>query len=124
MDPASLEAFTKDQILSGRFVRAKPEDPEMELQPITKSASSATQLFRTGIVFSLVIAMIFLIVEIVYRFLTGFWLRDLIVLLEFGIAFLLGIIMLDVGALKRRGLRKGIEAGYVDGPLRESTENY
>ncbi|MGY5875789.1 MAG: hypothetical protein RTU30_08585 [Candidatus Thorarchaeota archaeon] len=123
-DPDSIEVFTKHQILNGRFVRVKPEDPGLELKSITKSANTATQLFRVGIVFSIVVATLFLFVEVGYRVLYGVWLTDLIALLEFGIAFLLGIIMTDVGALKRRGLRKGIEAGYVDGPLRESTENY
>ncbi len=115
-----VEAFFKAQTLEGRFVRAKATDPELKFKPITSKATRASQLFRIGIMASLVVATIFLILEAAYRIIYGNWYTEIIVLAEFGLAFLAGIILTDIGALLRRRLQSGIEAGYVDGPLRES----
>ncbi len=115
-----IEDFTKEQISAGRFVRVKTTDRTLELGKVTSRATTATQLFRTGIVFSLAVATIFLFFEVIYRLLFGDWYTEIFVLAEFGLAFLAGIILMDIGVLLRRRLSQGIEASYVDGPLRES----
>jgi hypothetical protein len=119
IESSQLEAFTKDMIDSGRFVMVSLEEPGFALGPVAKASTRATGLFRYGIVFSILIASLFLVTEVVYRFLYGVWLVDLLILAGFGIAFLLGIIATDAGVILRRRLRGDIKAGYVDGPLRE-----
>lgn len=123
IDSSCLESFTKDQIVSGRFVMASADSPSFILGPITKSSSKATRLFRYGIVWSVLIASAFLVFEVVYWFLYRSWLTDLMnpIIIGLGAAFLLGIILTDLGVLLRRRLRGGIEEGYVEGPLREET---
>jgi hypothetical protein len=118
IEPSQLESFTKDMINSGRFVMVGLEETGFALGPVAKASTRATRLFRYGIVFSMLIASLFLLTEVVYRLLYAVWLVDLLILAAFGVAFLLGIIMTDAGVILRRRLRGGIEAGYVDGPLR------
>lgn len=118
IEPSQLEAFTRDQILTGRFVMVKTDTSRFPLNPITKASTRATQLFRWGIVSAVAIAFVFLAVEAIYYFLNRSWLTDLLVLLGFGLAFLLAIIVTDIGVVLRRRLCGGIEAGYVDGPIR------
>ena len=120
IDIDEIETFTKDQVLGGRFVRAKADSQDVKFKSITNRATTATHLFRIGIVFSLMVATIFAAFEIVYRLIYGMWLIEYIVLAEFGLAFLLGIVLTDIGALLRRRLR--FDIGYVDGPLRESSQ--
>ncbi len=118
IEPSQLEAFTKDQILTGRFVMVKTDISRFPLGPITKASTRATQLFRWGIVSSVAIAFVFLVVEAVYYYLNRSWLTDIPVLLGFGLTFLFAIIITDIGVLLRRRLRGGIESGYVEGPIR------
>ena len=118
IEASQLEAFAKDQILTGRFVMVKTENSRFPLGPISKASTRATQLFRWGIISSVTIAFVFLAVEAVYYFLNWTWLTDIMILLGFGLAFLLAIIITDIGVLLRRRLRGGIESGYVEGPLR------
>ena len=122
IDIDEIETFTKEQILGGRFARTKADNQDVKFKNITNRATTATHLFRIGIVFSLMVATIFAAFEIVYRLIYGIWLVEYIVLAEFGVAFLLGIVLTDIGALLRRRLRFDIESGYVDGPLRESSQ--
>jgi hypothetical protein len=119
-----IEDFTGEQIVAGRFVRVRTTDRDLELGKIASRATTATQLFRIGIIFSLAVATIFLFFEVIYRLLYGDWFTEIIVLAEFGLAFLAGIILMDIGVLLRRRLNQGIEASYVDGPLRESPQDY
>jgi hypothetical protein len=118
IEPSQLEAFTKDQILTGRFVMVKTDTSRFPLDPITKASTRASQLFRWGIVSSVAIAFVFLAVEAIYYFLNSSWYTDFLVLLGFGLAFLFAIIITDIGVVLRRRLRGGIESGYVDGPIR------
>ncbi|MHA2135914.1 MAG: hypothetical protein ACXAEN_23915 [Candidatus Thorarchaeota archaeon] len=119
IEPSQLEAFTKDMIDDGRFVMVGLEEAGFALGPVAKASTRATRLFRYGIVFSMLIASLFLVTEVIYRLLYSVWLVDLLILAGFGFAFLFGIIATDLGVILRRRLRGEIEAGYVDGPLRE-----
>ncbi|UCE10275.1 MAG: hypothetical protein JSW61_15095 [Candidatus Thorarchaeota archaeon] len=99
-----FEAFTTEQLAVGRFVSVELTEYQDRLDDITKSANKYTSVFREGIHVSLAAATVFLIVELVYWFLFNQWLTDIIVLGAFGIAFLGGVVAMDIGVLLRRRL--------------------
>ena len=89
-----------------------------QLTKSTKDASHATTVFRRGIKLAMIVATVLLIVEVVYFFLMGHWLsglnpvtgpQEVIVLYCFGLAFLLGILIMDMGVLMRRSLSKSLQ---------------
>lgn len=115
IDLTKLDAFVKEQVQKGRFVKVESIAAESSLSEFTKRSTRATKMFRNGIKISLVISTIFLIVEIGFRFLTNRWLtgmdpvtgpQEIIVLIGFGLVFLAGIIAMDAGVLMRRRLMK------------------
>ncbi len=117
MDLDKLEAFVKEQIQKGRFVKVESEVVGNQLSDFTKRATKATRVFRNGIKVSLAISTLFLIVEVAYRLLVGHWLsgldpvtgpQEIWVLIGFGLIFLIGIIGMDVGVLMRRNLSKSL----------------
>ena len=120
MDLVKLDNFVKEQIQKGRFVKVKSEAAEASFSDFIKRSSKATRIFRNGIKISLVISTIFLIVEVVYRFIMGHWLsgldpvtgpQEIWVLVGFGLTFLIGIILMDAGVLMRRSLNKSLGQG-------------
>lgn len=117
MDLDKLNAFVKEQIQKGRFVKVESKVAGDQLSDFTKRATRATRVFRNGIKVSLAISTIFLIVEVAYRLLVGHWLsgldpvtgpQEIWVLIGFGLIFLIGIIGMDVGVLMRRSLSKSL----------------
>lgn len=115
IDIGKLDAFVREEVQKGRFVKVESKAVETSLSDFIKQSTRATRMFRNGIKISLVISTLFLIVEIVYRFLTNHWLTgmnpvtgptELLVLIGFGLVFLLGIIAMDIGVLMRRRLSK------------------
>jgi hypothetical protein len=121
MDFSKIESFTRDQIEAGRFVKVDCDAEEVEIGPIAKKASSATQIFEAGIWLSLSVATLFLVFQVVYWFFNGHWisglnpesaLQEIYFLSVFGLAFLLGIILMDYGVLKRSRLETELSGGH------------
>lgn len=110
MNLSNVEEFVRIQISQGHFVRLEDQKTSDSLSRITQSSSKATLLFRTGIQFSLLVATVFLILEVSYWFVTGHWLSGLnpvtgpaetILLVDFGFLFLCAVVMMDLGVLMR-----------------------
>ena len=87
------------------------------MSAVTKSASRATIAFRRGIQFALLIATIFLITEVIYFVMNQHWLSglnvatadfEIMVLTIFGVLFLIGVIVMDMGVLLRRNVAKSV----------------
>ena len=117
IDLVKLDNFVKEQIKKGRFVKVESTAAESGFSDFTKKATRSTKIFRRGINISLIIATIFLIVEVAYRLLTNRWLTglnpgtgtlELFVLVIFGFIFLSGVISMDIGVLMRRNLSKSL----------------
>jgi hypothetical protein len=120
MDFSNLESFAQDQVEAGRFVKVKCKAKDVEMGPITSRASAVTDIFELGIWLSLGIATLFLIFQVVYWLFNGHWisglnvdtaLQEIYLLTVFGLAFLVGIIVMDVGVLKRGQLETQISGG-------------
>ncbi|MHA1637487.1 MAG: hypothetical protein ACTSUB_05675 [Candidatus Thorarchaeota archaeon] len=105
-----LESFVEKQISEGYFVLTRSESG-YNPGPITKQSTTATGIFRLGIHLSLIVATIFLIVELVYWWLSSFtsWLTDIPILIIFGAGFLIGIAIMDLGVILRRQLSKKLK---------------
>ncbi len=118
IDLTKLDNFVKEQIKAGRFVKVDSLPVSDKLSETIKDASQATTVFRRGIYLSMVVASLVIVVEVAYFFLMGHWLsgldpftgtQEIIVLYCFGLAFLLGILIMDLGVLMRRSLSKSLE---------------
>ncbi|MHA2135358.1 MAG: hypothetical protein ACW99J_15975 [Candidatus Thorarchaeota archaeon] len=96
--------FTTEQLSAGRFVSVELSESQDRLDDITKSATTYTSVFREGIHISMAAATLFLVIEVAYWFLFNQWLTHIIVLGAFGIAFLGGVVAMDIGVLLRRRL--------------------
>jgi len=117
MESSKIDEFVATQLAQGRFVRIEDSDSSKTMSEVTQKASSATLTFKKGIQFALLIATIFLVTEVYYFFTMGHWLSGLNVATEtleitvltiFGLLFLVGIIMMDVGVLLRSRVAKSI----------------
>jgi hypothetical protein len=115
METSKINEFVVMQLSHGRFV--KIEVPT-EMTAITQGASRASTAFRRGIQFALLVATIFLITEIIYFVMYQHWLSglnaatadmEILVLTIFGIIFLIGVIVMDVGVLLRRRVAQSIQ---------------
>ena len=118
IDLMKLDSFVKEQILAGSFVKVESAPVKDQLAETTRNASHATNVFRRGIFLSMIVATLILIIEVVYYFLTNHWLSglnsvtgdmEIIVLYCFGLAFLLGILIMNMGVLMRRSLSKSLQ---------------
>ena len=114
METSKIDEFVAKQLTHGRFVKIESKD---EMSAITKSASTASNAFRRGIQFALFIASIFLITEVIYYLMNQHWLSglnvatadfEILVLTIFGLLFLVGVVVMDVGVLLRRRVAKSI----------------
>ncbi|MGY5859677.1 MAG: hypothetical protein RTU63_09925 [Candidatus Thorarchaeota archaeon] len=114
METSKIDEFVAKQLTLGRFV--KVNDPT-GMSATTKSASTASNAFRRGIQFALFVATVFLITEVVYFLMNQHWLSglnvatadfEIMVLTIFGVLFLIGVIILDMGVLLRRRVAKSI----------------
>lgn len=117
IDLHKLDNFVKEQLQKGHFVKVESHPVENQVGETTRDATHATTVFRRGIALSMVIATLFLITEIIYYFVMGHWLSglnpatadvEIITLYCFGIAFLLGIVIMNFGVLMRRSLSKSL----------------
>jgi len=115
METSKIDEFVAKQLTQGRFVRI---EAKTELSPITQSASTAAHAFRRGIQLTLLIATIFLVTEVIYFLMNQHWLSglnvatadfEILVLTIFGVLFLVGVIVMDIGVLLRRRIAKRIE---------------
>jgi hypothetical protein len=118
MDLSKLDNFVKEQILKGHFVKVESPPVKDQLGETTKEASHSTTVFRRGITMAMVVATLFLITEVLYYLTMSHWLSglnpataelEIIVLYCFGLAFLLGIMIMNFGVLMRRNLSKSLE---------------
>ena len=118
MESSKINEFVGTQLTQGRFVRIEDSDALKTMSEVTQKASSATLTFKRGIQFALLIATIFLITEVTYFFMMGHWLSglnvatytlEITVLTIFGLLFLVGIVLMDVGVLQRSRVAKSIE---------------
>jgi hypothetical protein len=117
MDASKIDEFVITQLSQGRFVKVEGAKSNADLREITRRSSSATNDFRKGIQFSLFIATAFLIIEVVYYLMNQHWLSglneatadfEILVLSIFGILFLVGVVLMDIGVILRRRLAKSI----------------
>ncbi|MGY5865387.1 MAG: hypothetical protein RTV41_12350 [Candidatus Thorarchaeota archaeon] len=118
IDLAKLDNFVKEQVLAGHFVKVESLPVKDKIGETTKDASHATNVFRRGINLSMIVATLILVIEVVYYSLTNHWLSglnpitgdmEIIVLYCFGLAFLLGILVMNMGVLMRRSLSKSLQ---------------
>ena len=118
MESSKIDEFVATQLTQGRFVLIEDSEASKTMSAVTQKASSATLTFRRGIQFALLIATIFLITEVTYFFMMGHWLSglnvatytlEITVLTMFGLGFLVGIILMDIGVLLRSRVAKSIE---------------
>lgn len=118
MESSKIDEFVATQLTQGRFVRIEDSDASKTMSEVTQKASSATLTFKRGIQFTLLIATIFLITEVIYFFQMSHWLSglnvatadfEILVLTIFGVLFLVGVIIMDIGVLLRRNVSKRIE---------------
>jgi hypothetical protein len=118
MDSLKVEQFVMTQVSQGRFVRLESVKTSDGMSRATLQVSTATLIFRRGIQFSLFVATLFLIIEIAYFFIVGHWLSGLnptagpmeaLVLLNFGLYFLCGVILMDFGVLLRSRVEKSLQ---------------
>ena len=118
LETATVDEFVADQVRKGRFVRVEGIGEAEKMAEVTQKSSTALSYFRRGIQFALSIATIFLITEVIYYLMNQHWLSglntataafEITVLLIFGLLFLIGIIVMDIGVLLRRGIAKKLE---------------
>ncbi len=109
LDGVDLDAvaqLTKEQVIAGRFVKVAIDNAEKNIGPIAIASSKATRLFKTGIHIALLTATLFLVLEVVFRFLATQWAFDAVIFLVFGWAFFFGIALMDGGVVLRYQLSK------------------
>ncbi|MFW9844557.1 MAG: hypothetical protein ACFFEV_08270 [Candidatus Thorarchaeota archaeon] len=108
METSKIDEFVKKQLSLGRFVKIESAS---DMNEIAKNATTASNAFRRGVQFALLIATIFLITEVIYFLMNQHWLSglnvatadfEILVLTIFGILFLCGVIVMDIGVLLRR----------------------
>ena len=107
VDSKKLDDFLKGQIAGGRFVEVR-SGANYPAESFTRRASRATSIFKMGIYIALAVATVFLVVEVIYFLLNHLWLTDLLSLVAFGLAFLLGAIVMDTGVILRWRLAKSL----------------
>jgi hypothetical protein len=121
MDLSKVETFALAQIEAGRFIKVESDVKETEIGPIARKSTSVTNMFELGIWLSLAIATLFLIFQVVHWLVNGHWisglnvdtaLQEIYFLIAFGLAFLLGIIIMDIAVLKRGQLETELSGGY------------
>ncbi len=110
LDKNQLNEFITEQVSRGRFVRIEGTHASKDLSNLAQKTSSAALVFRTGIQFALLVATAFLIIQVIYYFMMNHWisglneatqLLEIQVLTYFGLLFLVGVILMDVGVLLR-----------------------
>ncbi len=119
LDLTGLDDFVREQLTRGRFVRVSvlkshtnggDAARQYDLGELTRKAGVATDLFRFGIAISFFVGLLFMAFELIWHYLYSAWFTTTDVLLVFGIDFLLGAVILDLGTLLRRRLARRIAA--------------
>jgi len=118
MEFSKIDEFVSVQLTQGRFVRIEDTEASKRMSDITQRTSSATLTFKRGIQFAILIATVFLITEVIYFLMNAHWLSGLneatatlevTILTFFGLIFLFGVILMDIGVLLRRRTANSIE---------------
>ncbi len=107
VDSKMMDDFLKEQIASGRFVEVRT-GTGYRVEPFTRRASGVTRVFKAGIYIALIVATVFLVVELLHLIFSHLWLTDLLSLVVFGVAFLLGAVVMDAGVIMRWRLAKSL----------------
>jgi hypothetical protein len=116
LESSKIDEFVIDQLTKGRFVKVE-KNGSLELSNVTQRSSSAATDFRRGIQFALFIATVFLVTEVIYYMMNQHWLSglnaatadfEILVLTIFGLLFLVGIVLMDIGVLLRRRIAQSI----------------
>ncbi len=113
IDGEDLEAFVNEQLGQGRFVSIKTEH-DISLSNRVQRSNRASDAFQYGVLFSLIVATGFLIVEVLYLVVFMSWMTEVWFLAIWGIAFLVGVVVMDVGAIWRHNLARRIGEAYRD----------
>ncbi len=101
LDPSSFDTFVQEQIKNGCFVNLRvPTD--YSTKPFTGRAVRATKLFTGGIYLSLLVATLFTVMELLSFIFFQSWLTDVAILAAYGLSFLAGVFVMDIGILYRR----------------------
>ncbi|TFG30647.1 hypothetical protein EU527_14225 [Candidatus Thorarchaeota archaeon] len=119
LDTNQVDEFVQEQVSLGRFVRIEGTHASKNMSKLTQRTSAATLTFRTGIQFALLVASVFLIIQVIYYFMMNHWLSglneatrvlEIQILTYFGLLFLFGVILMDVGVLMRSRAAKSLKA--------------
>ncbi len=107
LDSRKFDEFVKKQMLKGYFIDLRATRA-FDTQPYTKRALESTKIFKWGIYFSLIVATLFVGLEILIYLLTHFWQTQIWFLAVFGFGFLIGILIMDIGVYLRRSAAKSL----------------
>ncbi|NWF95189.1 MAG: hypothetical protein HXY34_03520 [Candidatus Thorarchaeota archaeon] len=110
MDPTKvrteyLEDFVRKQVSEKAFVRVGTTGSKPELPPLVRAANRVTTVFQRGIQLSLLVATVFLVIEVYYWLTQAALLTDTTFLLLVGSLFILSVLVMDAGVLMSRRLR-------------------
>ena len=106
IDTNGLENFTAMLVKQGSLVSIETNEPSVNMGNLITRSNKATKSFLYGINIAQFTAMVFILAEVIYYILFRTWLADIPILAIFGIVFLLGIIVMDVGVVLRHRLAK------------------
>lgn len=100
----NLAVFFEEQLTSGRFATLSEGLDFTEQPELVRKSGRATRIFRLGIHMALAVATLLLIFELVGYFVFGDWITETSFLILHGIAFLVGIAIMDAGVILRHNL--------------------
>ncbi|MBD3159013.1 MAG: hypothetical protein GF309_09515 [Candidatus Lokiarchaeota archaeon] len=100
----NLAVFFEEQLSFGRFATLSEGLDFSEQPELVRKSGRATRIFRLGIHMALAVATLLLLFELVGYFVFGDWITETSFLILHGIAFLLGIAIMDAGVILRHSL--------------------
>ncbi len=103
------EKFVSEMLTQGSLVSIDSEDKSFTAGSIVKQSNRVTKAYLYGINTCQFIAMVFVLVEVLHYLLLRSWFVDWFILGIFGLVFLVGIILMDVGVLMRHKLVKSLQ---------------
>ena len=119
LDANQINEFITEQVASGHFVRIEDTHASKDMSDLIQRTSTATLVFKTGIQFALLVATVFLIIQVIYYFMMNHWISglneatkilEIQILIIFGLFFLVGVVLMDIGVLLRRRVAKSLKA--------------
>jgi len=100
----NLAVFFEEQLSFGRFATLSEGMDFTEQPEVVRKSGRATRIFSLGIHMALAVATLLLIFEITGFFLLGGWITETSFLILHGLAFLVGIAIMDAGVILRHRL--------------------